>query len=138
MKTLLDQLNGLDASLSRTLGGAGVQLQPIPGAVPVMQIGIEGREELPIFLTTSDAQLLCLCYLWTDDEVLPERRNELLQTLLDLNPSVPLSSFGRVGDRFVVFGAMSRQSRLEDIAEEIAVLSDNAMDALDALSEFLK
>lgn len=138
MKTLLDQLNGLDVRLSLTLGGANVHLQPIPGEVPVVQVGIEGREELPIYLTTSDAQLLCLCYLWTDDEVLPERRNELLQTLLDLNPSVPLSSFGRVGDRFVVFGAMSRHSRLEDIAEEVAVLSDNALDALDALSEFLK
>jgi len=138
MKTLLEKLRCLDELIGQTMGGVSVSLQPIPGDVPVVQIGIEGRDELPIFITSSDAQLLCMCYLWTDDEVKPERRAELMQTLLDLNPAVPLSSFGRVGDRFVLFGAMTREARVQDIAEEIAVLSDNALDALDALSEFLK
>ena len=79
-----------------------------------------------------------MCYLWADDEVLPARRTELLQTLLDLNPSVPLSSFGRVGERYVLFGALARDARADDVAKDVAVLSDNALDALDALSEFLK
>ena len=112
-------------------------LEPISGEVPVVQVSIEGRQELPIFVTTSDAQLLCMCYLWADDEIRPEKRAELVQTLLDLNPSVPLSSFGRVGDRYVLFGALSRHARVQEIAEEIVVLSDNALDALDALSDFL-
>jgi uncharacterized protein len=120
------------------MGGMGVDLQPIPGDVPVEQVSIEGRQELPIFLTCSDGQILCLCYLWTDSEVKPERRTELLQTLLDLNPSVPLSAFGRIGDRFVLTGALSHDSSVQDIATEVAVLSDNALDALNALSEFLK
>jgi len=60
------------------------------------------------------------------------------ETLLDLNPSVPLSSFGRIGERTVLFGALGRDSHVDDVAREIAVLSDNALDALDALSEFLK
>ena len=106
--------------------------------MPVIQVSIEGREELPIFLTCSESQILCMCYLWMDDEVRPERRTELLETLLDLNPSVPLSSFGRVGDRYVLFGALSRDARVDDVAKDVAVLSDNALDALDALSEFLK
>ena len=120
------------------LGGSSVQLQPIPGDVPVIQVNIEGRDELPIFVTCSDSQILCMCYLWSDDEVRSERRAELLQTLLDLNPSVPLSSFGRIGERYVLFGALARDGRVDDVAKEIAVLSDNAIDALDALSEFLK
>ena len=138
MKPLLEQLSGLDALTGAAMGGVSVQLHPIPGQVPVIQVSIEGREELPIFLTCSQAQILCMCYLWTDDEVRPERRTELLETLLDLNPSVPLSSFGRVGDRYVLFGALSRDARVDDVAKDVAVLSDNALDALDALSEFLK
>jgi uncharacterized protein len=137
MHSLLDKLKGLDVLTTQVMGGVGVDLQPIPGEVPVVQISIEGRQELPIFVTCSDSQLLCLCYLWTDSEVKPERRAELLQTLLDLNPSVPLSAFGRVGDRFVLVGALGRDSSVQDIATEVAVLSDNALDALTALSEFL-
>jgi uncharacterized protein YjfI (DUF2170 family) len=60
-----------------------------------------------------------------------------LTTLLELNPSVPLSSFGRVGERFVLLGALRRDAGIDEIAREIAVLSDNALDALDALSDYL-
>ncbi len=137
MKPLAEQLRGLDALTSQAMGGLQVQLQPIPGDVPVIQVSIEGREELPIFITSSDSQVLCMCYLWTDAEVQPERRTELLVTLLELNPSVPLSSFGRIGERYVLSGALSRDAHVADVAKDVAVLSDNALDALDALSEFL-
>lgn len=136
MKPLQEQLKGLDSIAGN--GGLAFQLQPIPGAVPVVQVTVEGREELPIFVTCSDAQILCMCYLWGEDEVQPGRRTELLETLLDLNPSVPLSSFGRVGKRYVLFGALARDARVEDIAQDITALSDNALDALEALSEFLQ
>ncbi|MCR8961296.1 YjfI family protein [Variovorax sp. CCNWLW225] len=137
MQSLLDQLKGLDVLAGAAMGGLAVQLQPIPGHTPVVQVSIEGRDELPIFITSSDMQVICICYLWTEEEVKPERRTELLESLLDLNPSVPLSSFGRVDGRYVLTGALGRNASVEDIAREVAVLSDNALDALDALSEFL-
>lgn len=137
MNALHEQLRGLEPRVEAAMGGLAVQLQPIPGAVPVVQLSIEGRQELPIFLTSSPSQLLCLCYLWSDDEVRPELRTELMATLLELNPSVPLSSFGRVGERFVLLGALRRDAGVDEIAREIAVLSDNALDALDALSDYL-
>ncbi|WP_431111887.1 YjfI family protein [Variovorax paradoxus] len=137
MQSLLDQLKGLDVLAGSAMGGLAVQLQPIPGHTPVVQVSIEGRDELPIFITSSDMQVICICYLWTEEEVKPERRTELLESLLDLNPSVPLSSFGRVDGRYVLTGALGRDAGVEDIAREVAVLSDNALDALDALSEFL-
>lgn len=136
--TLKEKLSGLDTLVGALMGGLSVHLHPISGPVPVVQVSIETREELPIFVTCSDSQILCMCYLWTDGEVVAERRTELLETLLDLNPSVPLSSFGRVGDRYVLSGALARDARCEDIAQDIAALSDNALDALDALSEFLQ
>jgi len=137
-QSLRDKLDGLDSIVGTLMGGLAVQLHPIPGPVPVVQVSIEGREELPIYVTCSDSQILCLCYLWKDSEVMAQRRTELLETLLDLNPSVPLSSFGRVGERYVLFGALALNARPADIAEDIAALSDNALDALEALSEFLQ
>lgn len=136
-EALKDQLMGLDTVTSQYMGGAVIQLQPIPGEVPVIQVSIEGREELPIFVTCSDSQILCMCYLWSETEVQAARRTELLETMLDLNPSVPLSSFGRVGDRYVLFGALARNAGVEDVAQDVVALSDNALDALEALSEFL-
>lgn len=135
---LKDQLRGLDAITGQQMGGVTVQLQPIPGEVPVIQVCIEGRDELPIFVTCSDTQILCICYLWAEEEVKPDQRAEMLETMLDLNPSIPLSSFGRVGSRYVLFGALARDARVEAVAQDIVALSDNALDALDALSEFLK
>lgn len=137
MKTLLEKLKGVDVLVSSSLGGAAVEMQPIAGEVPVVQLTIDGRQELPIYVTSSDAQILCLCYLWTDAEVKPERQLELMQTMLELNPAVPLSSFGRVGEHYVLFGALSRDARAEDIAEDVAVLSDNAIDALEAMADYL-
>lgn len=140
--SLFQQLRQLDTLTSALMGGVDVQLQPITGDVPVLQVNIEGREELPIFITCTDAQIICLCYLWTDSDVLPERRAALMEALLDLNPSVPLSSFGRIGGRYVLCGALTRGARegdvAHDVAHEVAVLSDNALDALDALAEFLR
>ncbi|MDR0716364.1 MAG: YjfI family protein [Azoarcus sp.] len=137
MKSLQERLGGLDMVLSARLGGASVSLQPMPGEIPVIQTVIGGREELPIFITASDAQVLCICYLWQDDEIVPEKRLELLELLLDLNPAIPLSSFGKVEGRYVLFGALSRDARIDDIASDIVALSDNAIDALDALSSYL-
>jgi len=137
MTALLRQLSHLDTLLSALMGGAAVQLQPITGEVPVIQVSIEGREELPIFVTCSDTQVICLCYLWTEADVQPARRAALHEALLDLNPSVPLSSFGRVDGRYMLTGALARGARAEDVAHEVAVLSDNALDALDALADYL-
>ncbi|MDR1351061.1 MAG: YjfI family protein [Zoogloeaceae bacterium] len=137
MDSLQERIEGLDALIGARLGGATVNLQPIPGEVPVVQAVIGGRDELPIFVTAADEQILCICYLWTEAEIVPEKRLELLELLLNLNPSIPLSSFGRVDDRYVLFGALSRDARVDDIADDVATLSDNALDALNALSGYL-
>lgn len=137
MNELQQQMAGLDALVSARLGGAAINLQPIPGTVPVVQVTIEGREELPVFIACAEPQILCIVYLWAEDEVRPGQRVALLETLLDLNVSIPLSSFGRIGERYVLFGALARNASVQDIAEDVAVLSDNSLDALGALAEFL-
>lgn len=135
LKRILEAVDRLDAD---SRGGLEWEYQPIPGEVEVIQVNIKGREELPIYLTASDSQLLCICYLWAEDEVLADKRQALMEAMLDTNVPMPLSSFARVDQRYVVFGAMSLKSNERDVALEIATLSDNAIDAIESFAAYLK
>jgi len=138
MNTLLTKLeNTLGMSDAGSLNGLDYEFNPIPGDVEVVQVAFKDREELPIYLTQSGSQMLCICYLWDNKEVIPAKRTEMLEVMLDMNIPMPLSSFGRIGTRYAIFGALSIESSADDIATELTVLSDNALDAIEAMSEYL-
>lgn len=137
MKHFQEQLRGIDEAVSSAMGGLSVQVHPIPGEVPVLQLSIEGRDELPVFVTGSESQILCMCFLWNEGEIKPEARTQMLETMLELNPSIPLSSFGKVGERYVMFGALGRYAGISEVAADVAAVSDNALDALGAMSDYL-
>ncbi len=142
MEETMRQLLGIETALSQRLGSIGVSSSLLPatepGGVPVMRISIEGQEELPVFVTISPTQVLCICYLWTEDEIKPERRAEMLEAMIDLNISIPLSDFGRIGRHYVIYGSLAHDSRVEDIATDVAMVADNAIEALEVFTEFLK
>lgn len=138
MNNLLEKLERvLGMSDTGSLNGLEYEFNPIPGEVEVVQVAFKDREELPIYLTQSESQMLCICYLWDDEEVISDKRAEMLEVMLDMNIPMPLSSFGRIGSRYTIFGALSLESSAESIARELTVLSDNALDAIDAMSEYL-
>jgi uncharacterized protein YjfI (DUF2170 family) len=109
----------------------------ITGEQDVLQVVVEDNNELPIFVTRTDEQILCISYLFEASEVDQDRIAELNATLLQLNIPVPLSAFALIDGRYSIFGALSVNSTFDDIAHEIATLADNAVDALEALEEFL-
>ena len=138
MNNLLSKLeHALGLADTGSLNGLDYEFNPIPGDVEVVQVAFKDREELPIYLTQSDSQMLCICYLWDEKEVIPDKRAEMMSIMLDMNIPMPLSSFGRIGTRYAIFGALSIDSSAEDIAKELTVLSDNALDAIEAMSEYL-
>ncbi len=135
IKQIAEALNQLD---SEARHGFDFDYQIIPGDEEVLQISLHGREEIPVYLTETDTQLLCIAYLWDESEIKPESRTQMIEMMLDMNIPMPLSSFSRIGDKYAVFGALSLNSSPEDIAHEVAILSDNAIDAIDVMSDFLK
>ena len=137
-RKLLERLQESMHGVARQLGIPLAEINPVPGEVPVIEVAFPGAERLPIYVTDAGTQLLCICYLWRESDVRPRSRSKLLETLLDLNPSVPLSSFGRIGEHFVLFGALSRKATADDLALEISALSENASDALATLANFLR
>jgi len=133
--TIADHLNSL-ADNSDT--GMNFDCQPIPGEVDVLQITLLSREELPIFLSVTDDQVLCISYLWGADEVKADCVNTMHESMLEMNIPMPLSSFSKIGDKYVVFGALSINSTFKDIEHEIAVLSNNAIEVIDDMSDYLR
>ncbi|ALO35774.1 hypothetical protein CMT41_14400 [Colwellia sp. MT41] len=132
--TIADHLNSL-ADNSDT--GMSFDCQPISGEVDVLQISILGREELPIFVSVTEDQIICICYLWGLDEVKPESVNAMHESMLEMNIPMPLTSFSKIGDKYVVFGALSIKSNFIDVEHELAVLSNNAVEVIDDMSEYL-
>lgn len=111
--------------------------QPISGEVDVLQITVIGREELPVFVSVTDDQILCITYLWGTAEVKPECLAEMHESMLEMNIPMPLSSFSKIGDKYVIFGALSISSTFDDIEHELAVLNNNAIEVIDDMSDYL-
>lgn len=117
--------------------GYEFECQPIPGEVEVLQVVVGDFDELPSYVSITDTQILCITWLFAEDEVDPKRRSEMMEEMLELNIPMPLSSFAKVDNRYVIFGALSIGSSIEDICQELVTLSENAVEAITALEEFL-
>ena len=117
--------------------GYQLECQPIPGEIDVLQITVGDFDELPTYVSVTDTQILCVTYLFTEDEVKPKSRSDMLEEMLELNIPIPLSSFAKIGDRYVIFGSLSNMSGIEDICLEIITLTENAVEAITALEDFL-
>jgi hypothetical protein len=129
--------NHLNTLADNSETGMIFDCQPISGEVDVLQITVIGREELPIFVSVTDDQILCITYLWGSDEVKPDSINNMHTSMLEMNIPMPLSSFSKIGDKYVIFGALSIQSTYYDIEHELAVLNNNAIEIIDDMSEYL-
>ncbi|NPU91572.1 MAG: DUF2170 family protein [Gammaproteobacteria bacterium] len=110
---------------------------PIGGAQNVLQILVSDLDEMPIYVTVTDTQMLCITYLCRRDEIRTDKRDELNRSMLEMNVAVPLSSFALIEDYYVIFGALSTTSSINDICRELVTLAANAYDALEAIEEFL-
>lgn len=128
-------LNQLD---DKSETGFNFDCTPINGDIDVLQVEVIGREEIPIFISISDNQILCIAYLWGEDEVKPELRSNMMEAMLEMNIPMPLSSFAKVEDKYVLNGALSINSTLDDIELEIVTLSDNSLEVINEMSSYLK
>ena len=104
----------------------------------MLRVEVSALDEIPIFITVTETQILCISYLFTRQEIYPEKEADLNQYLLELNLPMPLSAFALIDDHYVIFGALACDSKLEHIAQELITLAGNAQDTLQALEEFIQ
>lgn len=106
-------------------------------AEDTVEVVVQDREEFPILVSSDDEQILCVVYLWDESQVKSDGRTDMLAALLEMNVPLPLSSFGKIGDRYVLFGALAANSSVEDVIIELETLSDNTLEAIEAIAPFL-
>lgn len=121
-----------------TFEGHSFNCLPINGEHEVLQVLVSEWEDLPIYMTVTDTQILCITYLCRKDEIKEDQLASLNELLLELNVSVPLSSFSLVEDYYVIFGALATSSSDTEICKELVTLAPNAYDALEAIETYLK
>jgi uncharacterized protein YjfI (DUF2170 family) len=131
-RDLARELSGADAH------GAKLSVQPLPGDTEAIRVAVEGKEELPVFLAQTEEQILCICYLFEESEIVPSERARMHEAMLGANVSMPLSAFAKIEGRYALYGALSARSSTEDVVHEIETLADNAAEALEAMRDFLR
>ena len=104
----------------------------------IVKIEVEEREEFPIMLDIDEDQITAIVNLWDQSEVKEGAEAEMMSVMLSMNVALPLSAFAKTGGIYQLFGAMSVNTLMDNIIEEIGVLSDNTLAVADALGDYLK
>ncbi len=115
-----------------------ISVVKMDGETPIIRATVQDIDEFPVMLSVGEEQILAMTDLWGVDDVQDGKADELNAVLLRANLPVPLSAFSIVGDRYVIFGALSINSDITEIIEEIVTLSNNVVDAIEYCGEFLR
>ncbi len=134
------QLEALAEGLTIMTSDEGLTMsaEVLTGDVDMVKVEVEDREEFPIFITVNHDQILCTTYLWREGEVSADKRTELLEAMLTMNLPMPLSPFGKVGDQYLIFGAMPINAGIKEVQHEVCALSDNTLNAIEAMQDYLQ
>lgn len=122
---------------NRLADGAALSIEMFDGDDAVACIKVAEREEFPIYMTVDEGQILCISYLFGDNQVAPSRRADMAEAMLMMNVSIPLSAFSKIGSQYIMFGALSPRSSIDELLHEIELLSDNVLEAIEAVSDYL-
>ncbi len=110
----------------------------VEGPMPVVQIDVRDLDTVPLFVAVSGEQLLCIAQLFSDADVVLEKRTQMLEKMLEWSIPMPLSSYGKLGDVYVVFGALTVDASADEIVLELQNLSENAIEARKVMQEYLR
>jgi len=127
-----------DLSENQLSDGTSLSIEMFDGENTVACIKVEDCEEFPIYMTADEGQILCITYLFSEDEVDPSKRAELAEAMLLMNVMIPLSAFSKIGNQYIMFGALSPRASIDELLHEIELLSDNVLEAIATMSDYLK
>lgn len=121
-----------------TEGRAALEL--LQGADPSLHIVMHEYGDLPLFIAVSGEQIVIEGTLWSEKEV--KDIVKFNDTVLRTHKLFPLSSVALEGpvdgqSYYIMFGALSASSKLENIVLEIEVLADNLIKATEAYASHL-
>ena len=117
--------------------GIEFDLQPMPSNDDIIQVIVKDQEEFPINITQVDGELICMVKLFEESEIKDNAKDEMHEIMLSANLALPLSSFGKIGGSYMLFGALSAGSKIESISLEIETLAGNTLEAIGLVADYL-
>jgi uncharacterized protein YjfI (DUF2170 family) len=136
---LNDKLNEIVTALNgaKTEEGLGIQAEIVDAGEGLVKVELAEREEFPIMIDVSEDQITAIAILWDQHDVKEGMEAEMMNVMLSMNIALPLSAFAKTGSIYQLFGAMSANTVMANVVEEITVLSDNTIAVFEALGEYL-
>lgn len=134
-----DKLNEIVTALNgaKTEEGLGIQAEVVDADEGLVKVELAEREEFPIMIDVSEDQITAIANLWDQHDVKEGMEAEMMNVMLSMNIALPLSAFAKTGSTYQLFGAMSANTLMANVVEEITVLSDNTIAVFEALGEYL-
>lgn len=132
--TLLTQLEQVDQENI----SIEFELQPMANNDEIIQVVVKDQEEFPINITETDGEMICMVKLFEATELKEDARKDMHEVMLSANLALPLSSFGKIGTTYMLFGALSAGSKNESIGIEIETLAGNTLEAIELVTDYLK
>ncbi len=114
------------------------ELQPMANNDEIIQVIVKDQEEFPINITETDGEMICMVKLFDAEELKDGASNDMHEVMLSANLALPLSSFGKIGGTYMLFGALSANSKSESIGIEIETLAGNTLEAIGLVADYLK
>jgi len=130
-------LNELAFKLNTHLTDEGTRFDAVLSDDDVLEVICSSNEEFPINIVKTETQLLAITPLFSVAEVQADKLNELNEELLFISPAIPLSSLGRQGDTYILFGAMALNTVFDNIVHELEVQAENTLDVLQVVEPLL-
>lgn len=104
----------------------------------MLQVQVRDPDSLPIFMAVSGPQLVVVVQLFTAENVKADQRAAMHERMLELNIPMPLSSYGKMGEVYVAFGALALDATIDEVLLELRMLHANASEAVKAVEMFLR
>ncbi|MCZ6804682.1 MAG: DUF2170 family protein [Proteobacteria bacterium] len=133
----MQNLEELAHSLNNTVTDEGTSFEAIVTDNGLIDVTCSNNKEFPILIAMTDSQILAVTSLFNVSEVKEDKIDELNGMLLTISPVVPLSSTGLQDGNYILFGAMSLNTIIDNIVHELEVQAENTIDVLEAVSPLL-
>jgi len=133
----MQNLEELALSLNNTVTDEGTSFEAIVTDNGLIDVICSNNKEFPILIAMTDSQILAVTSLFNVSEVKEDKIDELNSMLLTISPVIPLSSTGLQNGNYILFGAMSLNTVIDNIVHELEVQAENTIDVLEAISPLL-
>jgi len=133
----MQNLEELALSLNNTVTDEGTSFEAIVTDNGLIDVTCSNNKEFPILIAMTDSQILAVTSLFNVSEVKEDKIDELNSMLLTISPVIPLSSTGLQNGNYILFGAMSLNTMIDNIVHELEVQAENTIDVLEAISPLL-